>query len=90
MVDHVDDEKTIREEQPEDFSASKEADEEKGFRSRSGSESVRVQEYTEGKVDASGLDEDDFPDGGWRAWLVVAGVCFTSIFSSPLKLTLTL
>lgn len=39
-------------------------------RSRSGSESVNV--FEEEPVPT--FDDDDFPDGGLRGWLVVAGV----------------
>lgn len=83
--DRADDDKTIREDLivmdlPQE---KKDADDrEKTSRSRSGSESVRVSE----KQPVPSYD-DDFPDGGFRAWLVVAGVSICMVYGSPQSLT---
>lgn len=65
--DRADDEKTIHAEQ--EYSDKKTVDGTKSS-SASGTESVRLKECRE---DAPTF-EDDFPDGGFRAWLVVFGV----------------
>lgn len=71
-ADHADDEKTIREDPTDQgFSDNLKKDVESAkAASTEGTESVRVQPL---EVNAD-QDDDDFPDGGLKAWLVVAGV----------------
>lgn len=65
---HADDEKTIHAER--EYSDKKDVE---GARpaSLSGSESIRLDESNQ---DAEFALEDDYPDGGLKAWTVVAGV----------------
>ena len=67
-AERADDEKTIRDEQPgQEFSEKKDMEAAKPS-SSIGPASV----HEETDVD---LEDDDFPDGGLKAWSVVAGVC---------------
>ena len=83
-ADHADDEKTIREEPEHDFSDKKDIEAAKdGSLSRAGSVTIQPPE-----ADAD-LDDDDFPDGGLRAWSVVIGVCGPLCRDSCFRLTLS-
>lgn len=65
-----DDEKTVREERIENAIWSEKKDSEDG--ERTGSETTAVVQSDD--RERQGNPEDDFPDGGFQAWLVALGV----------------